>query len=274
MLRRLSGRTHQVLTGWCVCRRAGGLLLADTVCTDVVFKELSEDEIRWYIQTGEPFDKAGAYAIQGIGTFLVRRISGSYTNVVGLPVCEVLEFLIREKVVGFDSPALPAHWRSERWTSRRDSTRYAGASARRPWPAAATPRPCGWWRSPRPSRPRTSARPRRPGRPTSGENYIQEAREKVEALRDLALRWHFIGHLQRNKARQAVRMFDLIHTVDSVHLGGRDRPRGGEDGQAPGRAGPGERGRRSHQVRGRARRRRPRWSGSSPPWRPSGCAAS
>jgi septum formation protein len=108
MLRRLSGRTHQVLTGWCVCRRAGGLLHADTVCTDVVFKELSADEIRWYIRTGEPFDKAGAYAIQGIGTFLVRRISGSYTNVVGLPVCEVLEFLIREKVVGFDEPPPPA----------------------------------------------------------------------------------------------------------------------------------------------------------------------
>jgi septum formation protein len=105
MLRRLSGRTHQVLTGWCVCRRAGGLLHADTVCTDVVFKELSADEIRWYIQTGEPFDKAGAYAIQGIGTFLVRSISGSYTNVVGLPVCEVIEHLIDQGVVGWDSAA-------------------------------------------------------------------------------------------------------------------------------------------------------------------------
>lgn len=51
-----------------------------------------------------------------------------------------------------------------------------------------------------------------------GENYIQEARAKTEALADLSLRWHFIGHLQSNKARQAVRMFDLIHTVDSVHL--------------------------------------------------------
>jgi septum formation protein len=107
MLRRLSGRTHQVLTGYCICRPNGGNHFSDTVCTDVEFKELSEDEIRWYIQTGEPFDKAGAYAIQGIGTFLVRRISGSYTNVVGLPVCEVLEFLIREKVVGFDSPPPP-----------------------------------------------------------------------------------------------------------------------------------------------------------------------
>lgn len=107
MLRRLSGRTHQVLTGWCIYRPHGGGRIGQTVCTDVVFKELSEDEIRWYVQTGEPFDKAGAYAIQGIGTFLVRRINGSYTNVVGLPVCEVLEVLIRERVVGFDAPPPP-----------------------------------------------------------------------------------------------------------------------------------------------------------------------
>jgi septum formation protein len=96
-----------VLTGWCICRPQGAGRIGQTVCTDVVFKELSEDEIRWYIQTGEPFDKAGAYAIQGIGTFLVRCINGSYTNVVGLPVCEVLEALICEKVVGFDAPPPP-----------------------------------------------------------------------------------------------------------------------------------------------------------------------
>jgi len=104
MLRRLSGRTHQVLTGYCICQVSGARMFADTVRTDVLFKTLSEEEIEWYIQTGEPFDKAGAYAIQGIGTFLVKRINGSYTNVVGLPVCEVIEILIREKVVGFDQP--------------------------------------------------------------------------------------------------------------------------------------------------------------------------
>jgi septum formation protein len=105
MLARLSGRTHQVLTGYCVCRRASGFIFADCVQTDVLFKTLTHDEIEWYIQTGEPFDKAGAYAIQGIGTFLVKRINGSYTNVVGLPVCEVVELLIRERVIGFsESP--------------------------------------------------------------------------------------------------------------------------------------------------------------------------
>jgi septum formation protein len=104
MLRRLSGRLHQVLTGYCICRTRDGRMFADVVRTDVLFKTLTDDEIEWYIQTGEPFDKAGAYAIQGIGTFLVKRINGSYTNVVGLPVCEVVEFLIREQVIGFDRP--------------------------------------------------------------------------------------------------------------------------------------------------------------------------
>jgi septum formation protein len=64
---------------------------------------LTDREIDWYISSGEPFDKAGAYAIQGIGTFLVKRINGSYTNVVGLPVCEVVEFLINEKVIELTS---------------------------------------------------------------------------------------------------------------------------------------------------------------------------
>ena len=99
MLRRLSGKTHQVLTGYCISCKAKGRFFSETVKTDVHFKKLNEAEIEWYLQTGEPFDKAGAYAIQGIGTFLVKSINGSYTNVVGLPVCEVLEHLIREGAV-------------------------------------------------------------------------------------------------------------------------------------------------------------------------------
>ncbi len=99
MLSRLSGQTHQVYTGYTIRCRHAEKSISESVCTDVVFKQLSEAEIEWYIQTGEPFDKAGAYAIQGLGTFLVKRINGSYTNVVGLPVCEVIEHLIRENVV-------------------------------------------------------------------------------------------------------------------------------------------------------------------------------
>lgn len=103
MLRRLSGKSHQVFTGYCICRKREDRLFSDTVKTDVRFKNLSDPEIEWYIQTGEPFDKAGAYGIQGIGSFLVKSINGSYTNVVGLPVCEVISFLMKEGVVELNS---------------------------------------------------------------------------------------------------------------------------------------------------------------------------
>ena len=99
MLTRLSGRTHRVLTGFCVCCRAQNRHYCETVRTDVRFKKLSQMEIDWYIASGEPLDKAGAYGIQALGAFLVKSINGSYTNVVGLPVCEVLEFLISENAL-------------------------------------------------------------------------------------------------------------------------------------------------------------------------------
>jgi septum formation protein len=102
MLNRLSGQTHQVITGYCICQKSSKKLIVDSVSTDVTFKSLSDREIDWYTRTSEPFDKAGAYAIQGLGTFLVRSIKGSYSNVVGLPVCEIIEHLIREGVVGFE----------------------------------------------------------------------------------------------------------------------------------------------------------------------------
>jgi septum formation protein len=99
MLARLNGRPHFVYTGYAIVCQHQQVQLADTVKTEVQFKHLSDDEIDWYIQTGEPVDKAGAYAIQGLGSLLIRRINGSYTNVVGLPVCEVIESLIGLGVV-------------------------------------------------------------------------------------------------------------------------------------------------------------------------------
>ncbi len=99
MLKALSGKTHRVLTGYCICCKATGRSFSETVETKVMFKPLSEAEIDWYINTSEPYDKAGGYAVQGLGTFFVKRIEGSYTNVVGLPVCEVMEYLLREGVV-------------------------------------------------------------------------------------------------------------------------------------------------------------------------------
>ena len=99
MLKLLSGQMHQVITGYAISCIVENILFSDTVTTDVYFKCLTDREIQWYIDTQEPFGKAGAYAIQGIGSRFVKNIHGSYTNVVGLPVYEVIEFLLSKNVI-------------------------------------------------------------------------------------------------------------------------------------------------------------------------------
>jgi septum formation protein len=93
MLRKLSRREHRVLTGFCILRYPSLGEREGTAISRVKFKDLSEEEIRWYVHTGEPLDKAGGYAIQGRAAFMVEEVHGSYTNVVGLPLCEVVEAL-------------------------------------------------------------------------------------------------------------------------------------------------------------------------------------
>ncbi len=95
MLRSLAGRSHRVVSGYAIIDRQTGEEISEAVQTLVRFRELTEAEIAGYIASGEPADKAGAYAIQGIGAFMVRSIDGSYTNVVGLPLCETVEALQR-----------------------------------------------------------------------------------------------------------------------------------------------------------------------------------
>ena len=98
MLRMLSGRSHEVMTGVCLrCHeggrgKGGGILPSpfhEVVVTTVEFAPLTAAEIDWYVASGEPRDKAGAYAVQGLGSRFVTRIEGSYSNVVGLPVAVV-----------------------------------------------------------------------------------------------------------------------------------------------------------------------------------------
>lgn len=93
MLSALSGRGHEVVTAYTVYNRATGVCISRAVCTEVWFRALSDDEIMAYIKTGCPLDKAGSYAIQGGAAHMVREIKGSYTNVVGLPTCELVETL-------------------------------------------------------------------------------------------------------------------------------------------------------------------------------------
>lgn len=95
MLRKLSGVSHEVITGYAVYDRERDGLLCKAVVTKVVFKPLRDEEISACVATGCPMDKAGAYAIQGGAAYMVERIDGSYTNVVGLPLCEVVEDLRR-----------------------------------------------------------------------------------------------------------------------------------------------------------------------------------
>jgi septum formation protein len=133
MLRSLSGRRHKVITGYAIVPVPGPtqetdarakplpevatseavtsevvtsevvttevvtteVVTTEVVTTEVEFKDLGDDEIDDYLATGEPLDKAGAYAIQGAGAFMIRRIDGSHSNVIGLPICEVVEALRR-----------------------------------------------------------------------------------------------------------------------------------------------------------------------------------
>ena len=91
MLRLLSGRTHDVITG--VCLAVGGKLSVSSETTSVTMSEIPDEEIEQYVATGEPVDKAGAYAIQGIASRWIPRIDGDYNNVVGLPVALVYRML-------------------------------------------------------------------------------------------------------------------------------------------------------------------------------------
>lgn len=92
MLRLLAGRTHQVVTGVCLVRSNADTVV-DCETTLVTVAELSDQEILDYVATGEPMDKAGAYAIQGIASRWIPRIEGDYSNVVGLPVARVYRML-------------------------------------------------------------------------------------------------------------------------------------------------------------------------------------
>ena len=97
MLRALSGRSHHVSSGIAVISKTQEL--SDSETTEVFFRELSGREIDWYVKTGEPMDKAGAYGIQGLGSIFIERIDGDCFNVMGLPLCRLC-LMLRE--LGYD----------------------------------------------------------------------------------------------------------------------------------------------------------------------------
>ncbi|MBE3575429.1 MAG: septum formation inhibitor Maf [Firmicutes bacterium] len=95
MLKRLQGTTHLVYTGVCVTEAPGGEEACAAECTAVTFRPLTEEEIARYVATGEPMDKAGAYAIQGLGSINITAVHGCYSNVVGLPLATLARLLRR-----------------------------------------------------------------------------------------------------------------------------------------------------------------------------------
>jgi septum formation protein len=96
MLRALSARAHEVVSA--VCVRNGGVELAEAVSSVVVLEPLSDAFVEWYVASGEPRDKAGAYAVQGLAGAVVRRVEGSVSNVIGLPLAETLALLTKAGV--------------------------------------------------------------------------------------------------------------------------------------------------------------------------------
>ncbi len=87
----LSGKTHKVMTSFCLLHKNNDILKNDVVETDVTFTNFPESVAKAYVESGEPMDKAGAYGIQGNGGLLIKKINGSYSNVVGLPMVELLD---------------------------------------------------------------------------------------------------------------------------------------------------------------------------------------
>jgi len=99
MLKALRGKWHKVYTAYCILNTSKNVSFQDVVETKVFIKDLTDEEIRRYINTSEPFDKAGSYAVQGKGGFMVKEIKGSYSNVVGLPICEIAEVLLSQGIL-------------------------------------------------------------------------------------------------------------------------------------------------------------------------------
>lgn len=223
-LRRLSGRSHLVITAVAMIDSSTQIEFYGHAETEVKFRDLSPEEIESYIQTGEPFDKAGGYGIQGAAAPFIQEIKGSYDNVVGLPMevvdrglhffeSRIADFaitrnprarLIRNQIEHFTETI--AALCSQRTSSNR-LAKLVAVSKTKP----STDIVLAW----------------QAGQLDFGENYAQEALEKkreVDLLirsitpKPSGIRWHFIGHLQSKKVKQVVGEFDLIHSVDRLSL--------------------------------------------------------
>ena len=101
MLRLLSNKTHKVFSGFSIFDSKSEKIITEVISTEVTFQKLDKDKIEWYVETGEPFGKAGSYSIQGLGSILIKYISGSYNNVVGFPIEYIFPHLTKNGCITF-----------------------------------------------------------------------------------------------------------------------------------------------------------------------------
>lgn len=191
-LKKLSGKMHEVKTAIVLLDQATSEITSHIETSQVYFKNLTDPDIWDYINTGEPMDKAGSYAIQGLGKKFVEKFVGDYNNVVGLPL-EALEKLFAKKNWIFEKSA---------WT-RISAELSSGQNLL----AVSKLQPIEKIRK------LASL-----GQRAFGENYIQEALEKIETLNDLNVEWHLIGPLQKNKVKYLKNHFAYLHAIDSLEL--------------------------------------------------------
>ena len=214
MLSRLDAAPHLVLTGW-AWARGGEAVLHGVSRSEVRFRRLSDAEIRAYVATGEPRDKAGAYAIQGGAAPFVESVQGSVTGVIGLPLEDVEEAARR---LGIPEPISPLP--PEAVALRLRAVR--GEVAARTVAAGRAPESCRLVAVTKGHPPSLVHAAIAAGATDVGENYVQEGARKRAEVAELgsaaAARWHLIGPLQTNKAALAVRSFDLFHAIDRVEV--------------------------------------------------------
>jgi MAF protein len=202
-LRRLSGRRHEVITAWAVASRGGEVRVGHEVA-GVRFRALSEAEIAAYVATGDPLDKAGAYGIQGGAGRFVEALEGEFDVVVGLPVGPVLDALVECGALPPYPSAIARRLAVVRGRIEA-AARAAGRSAADVTLVAVSK-----------TQPAEAVRAAMAaGQRAFGENYVQEWRAKADAIGP-GPEWHFIGHLQRNKAKLVAQDVALVHGIDQV----------------------------------------------------------
>lgn len=207
-LRRLSGHSHSVITAISLVDGVSGKETQAHAITAVKFRALTDEEIADYIKTGEPFDKAGGYGIQGMASNFIDRLEGPYDNVVGLPMAEVrtaiaelgLEVEKRKSQIAANLKVLRGKLSSSKVALIAVSKTKPATDVIEAWSV---------------------------GQRHFGENYLQEAIKKIGDVQELIrsvdasakpVTWHFIGTLQSKKVRFIVGLFDYIHSVDRLSL--------------------------------------------------------